>query len=246
MECIDVGYLPIWKRYLELFRKGKLADQDIGALVRAMMEYQFEGEITGELSDTLSIYWMFIQEDLDHARQQYETSVKNGRKGGRKKASGKASEPEETRHNPTEGKSITESIPESESISITKTKTNTESKQNQSPPACAGESVSLSNDNYYYGEYGWVRLSKEDYTELERYMGTDALKRCITYIDESAQSTGNRNNWMDWRLVLRRCYQKRWYEADNPKKHKPDIPKGASGVLGEAELEAIRRVLHEE
>jgi hypothetical protein len=63
-------------------------------------------------------------------------------------------------------------------------------------------------------------------------------------VDESAQSTGNCNCWKDWYLILRRCHENRWYET-RQRSSKPEIPKGASGVLGAAELEAIQRVLRE-
>ena len=52
------------------------------------------------------------------------------------------------------------------------------------------------------------------------------------------QTTNNRNHWQDWALVLRRCHESRWHEAACPS---DPIPKGASGVLGEAELEANPR-----
>ena len=34
--------------------------------------------------------------------------------------------------------------------------------------------------------------------------------RCITYLDESAQSNGNKNKWKDWNLVIRKCSRERW------------------------------------
>ena len=36
--------------------------------------------------------------------------------------------------------------------------------------------------------------------------GEDTIKQAITYVDESAQSTGNKNRWKDWNLVLRKMY----------------------------------------
>ena len=229
MTDINVDYFPTWRRYLELIREGNLCDRALGALYRAMMEYQFEGKLPERLPSEAKIYWLFIQKDLDHARQKYETSVLNGRKGGRKKK-----KPEETQRSLTEGKTITESIPESESISISESI----SEKDHGLPAKADGSVCKK----IYGEYGWVLLSDEDYDELQGLMGPEQLRRCIAYIDESAQSTGNRNHWLDWKAVLKRCYQKRWHET-SASYGKQDIPQGASGELGEAELEAIRRVL---
>lgn len=61
-----------------------------------------------------------------------------------------------------------------------------------------------------YGRYGWVKLTDEEYSRLSNDLGETELKRCIAYVDESAQSTGNKNKWRDWNLVLRRCHRDRW------------------------------------
>ena len=52
------------------------------------------------------------------------------------------------------------------------------------------------------------------------------LARCIAYIDQSAQSTGNRNHWQDWALILRRCSREQWgirQEKPVPKKQDETI-----------------------
>lgn len=236
MTDIHVDYFPTWRRYLQLFREGELSNEALGALYYAMMEYQFEGTQPERLPTEAKVYWLFIQKDLDHARQKYETSVLNGRKGGRKKGK---KEPEETQQNLNEGKtiteSITESISESKSISISIT-----DKEHSTAPSGR---KNLSLEKKPYGEYGWVVLTEDQYRDLEQEMGTGELMRCITYIDESAQSTDNRNNWTDWHLVLRRCYQKRWHEPRAYGKSDQELHLGANGYLGEAELEAIQRVL---
>lgn len=61
-----------------------------------------------------------------------------------------------------------------------------------------------------YGEYGWVKLTDEEYARLNRDLGLNELERCITYIDESAQTTGNKNKWKDWDLVIRKCSRNGW------------------------------------
>lgn len=61
-----------------------------------------------------------------------------------------------------------------------------------------------------YGQYGWVRLTEEEYERLQGEFGDEELRRCITYVDESAQSTGNKNKWKDWNLVLRKCHRDGW------------------------------------
>lgn len=61
-----------------------------------------------------------------------------------------------------------------------------------------------------YGQYGWVKLTEEEHTRLLEDLGEDELNRCISYIDEQAQITKNRNKWRDWNLVLRRCSREHW------------------------------------
>lgn len=61
-----------------------------------------------------------------------------------------------------------------------------------------------------YGQYGRVLLTDEEHARLLKDLGNEELSRCIQYIDESAQSTGNKNGWKDWNLVLRRCSKQKW------------------------------------
>ena len=65
-------------------------------------------------------------------------------------------------------------------------------------------------ERHKYGEYGWVRLSDDEYARLLEELGEAELLRCIKYVDESAQSNGNRNKWKDWNLVVRKCSRDGW------------------------------------
>lgn len=60
------------------------------------------------------------------------------------------------------------------------------------------------------GKYGWVKLSDAEMERLEYDLGARERDRCITYVDESAQATGNKNKWKDWNLVVRRCSKYGW------------------------------------
>ena len=61
-----------------------------------------------------------------------------------------------------------------------------------------------------YGEFGWVKLSDDEYNRLSNDLGEAEVKRCIAYVDESAQTTGNKNKWRDWNLVIRKCHKQGW------------------------------------
>lgn len=77
---------------------------------------------------------------------------------------------------------------------------NTESKGHKRPTP-ARES---------YGEYGWVKLTDEEHQRLVSEYGLIEVNRAITYVDESAQSTGNKNRWKDWNLTVRKCIRDGW------------------------------------
>lgn len=61
-----------------------------------------------------------------------------------------------------------------------------------------------------FGEYGWVKLTEEEHSRLINEYGLSEVQRAISYIDESAQSTGNKNKWKDWNLVVRKCIRDGW------------------------------------
>lgn len=72
------------------------------------------------------------------------------------------------------------------------------------------ESTATHSQKKKYGEYGWIKLTDEQYQKLVEDLGESELDRCIQYIDESAQSTQNKNRWKDWNLVIRRCSREGW------------------------------------
>lgn len=61
-----------------------------------------------------------------------------------------------------------------------------------------------------HGQYGWVKLTDDEYARLLADLGEAELARCIAYVDESAQSTGNKNKWKDWNLTVRKCHRDGW------------------------------------
>lgn len=61
-----------------------------------------------------------------------------------------------------------------------------------------------------HGEYGWVKLTDAQYSKLCADLGLAETERCIAYVDESAQSTKNKNKWVDWNLVVRKCHREGW------------------------------------
>lgn len=61
-----------------------------------------------------------------------------------------------------------------------------------------------------FGHFGWVKLTQAEHERLVQDLGPEETKRCIAYVDESAQATGNKNRWKDWNLVVRKCHRDGW------------------------------------
>lgn len=78
-----------------------------------------------------------------------------------------------------------------------------ESNPNPNPEECA-------HARRARGQYGWVKLSDDEYSRLIADLGDKEAARCIAYVDESAQGTGNKNRWKDWNLVVRKCSREGW------------------------------------
>lgn len=94
------------------------------------------------------------------------------------------------------------------------------------PPSAApapAEEPSEEPKRHKHGANGWVLLTDEQYQKLLHDLGPAELERCITYVDESAQITKNKNGWKDWNLVVRRCHREQW-GAKYPKQKASEQP----------------------
>ena len=107
-----------------------------------------------------------------------------------------------------------------------------------SPPAAPTKEKPI---KHKHGEYGWVLLTDEQYARLLADFGEEEVRRCITYIDEGAQSTGNKNHWKDWNVVLRKCSKNGWGLGYNQKAAKP-----AAEENGECRWQRIARCAEEQ
>ena len=97
-------------------------------------------------------------------------------------------------------------------------KDKTESMAPPAAPPTPSEPKKPKLVRHEHGWYGWVKLSDEEYSRLLNEFGESELERCIAYVDESAQSTGNKNKWRDWNLVIRRCHRDGWGLGKGAKK----------------------------
>lgn len=217
----------------------KMSDEQLGKLMRAVMAYRFRGETYTGDDVAIDIAFQFMSSQVD--RSETAKAAKSRAAQGRWSAKGDAegmqsdAQPMQSDAEGMQSDAPIQSIP-SPSPSPIHSK---ESKADK-PPAPTKQARKS------YGQFGWVKLTDEEYNRLLNDLGQAEVKRCITYVDESAQATGNKNKWRDWNLVIRKCSRDKWGAGAQSHCGKKEIPKGASGELGEAELEAIQRVLREE
>lgn len=202
----------------------KLSDEQFGILIRAVIAYRFRGEFYSGEDAALDIAFQFLASQVDRSEAAKD------RKSKAAKARWNA-EPMQTDAEPMQKDAPIQSVP-------------VQSVPFRSSPNQIYTTHALSAnpaEKRSYGKFGWILLSDEEYAQLEKELGSEELNRCIAYVDESAQANGNRNGWQDFAVVLRKCSQQGWGRRRG--KPKADIPKGASGELGSAELEAIQALL---
>jgi hypothetical protein len=93
------------------------------------------------------------------------------------------------------------------------------------------------------GQYGWVKLTDQAYQTLLEELGEEECRRCIDYVDESAQSTGNKNRWSDWALVVRKCHRDGWGLKTGRQEEGISRPAAVSPKSAAEDMERMRRIL---
>lgn len=174
-----------------------LPDAERLALLDAILDFGFEGKEPDQLPPLLAGYFDLLRPNIESGIRRYTASVENGKHGGR---------PSKTQQEP--------------SGNLTKTQQEPRHKPNGNKDKDKDMDMEMERDTEAdkppaltrrkYGSYGWVRLTDDEYSRLLSDLGQVELDRCIQYIDENAQSNGNKNRWKDWNLVLRRCHREGW------------------------------------
>lgn len=175
----------------------------------AVFDYAFEGKEPDNLPPLLNGYFILLRPNLDSSIKHYAASVENGNKGGRPPKKPEKN-PEKTQSKPKKNPIKTQEEPNKNRERETETDKETDKETENNNPPAADSPKDREPTKKEYGEYGWVRLTDEEYRRLADDFGQAERDRCITYVDESAQSTGNKNHWKDWNLVIRRCHRDKW------------------------------------
>ena len=212
----------------------RFSNEQFGELIRAVIAYRFRGELYEGDDPAIDTAFLFLSNQVDRAENMKKKMSKLVQKRW-----------EDTRS--TEEAGTAAPVCESDTA-VSERDTPILSAPVRSDPILSNPVRSGREDapapgrteKKAYGAYGWVTLTDKQYQNLSKKLGQTELQRCIDYLDESCQSTGNRNNWVDFYVVIQRCARQQW---GMDRHQRGEIPKGASGELGEAELEAIQRVL---
>lgn len=68
----------------------------------------------------------------------------------------------------------------------------------------------IKDPKHEYGDNGWVKLTDKQHNKLINDLGQAEFERCVSYVDESAQISTNKNGWKDWNAVLRKAHREGW------------------------------------
>lgn len=240
----DRNYIIIFPEVETVTRK--FSDEQLGALMRGVFGYGFRGVAYETEDPAQDVAFQFIASQLDRAEEKRKEMSRLAKKRWNvtsdadvSKMNADASKMDAPIHsNPVQSRpdqsSPDQSIPDQ---SRNTQKNNIHDSENRegkgaAAPAHAGKKS--------FGKFGWVKLSQQEYDALEQQLGETELKRCIDYLDQSAQATGNKNRWRDFGLVIQRCSQEGWglqrYGSSQEK-----TPMGATG-FSKWEMDAIKRM----
>jgi hypothetical protein len=224
----------------------KLTNEQFGELMRAVMAYRWRGESYCGSDTAIDIAFQFLSNQVDRGEAAKAVKTKAAKERWEKQSDADLMQSDahacKAMHTDAEACTSVKDDAPIQSYPIHSYPIHSYPRESKAgkPPA------PTKPDRKSFGEFGWVKLTDEEYSRLLNDLGEAEVKRCIAYVDESAEATGNKNRWRNWGLVIKKCHKQGWGQGNDarfPKKPSPIW--GATGELGEAELEAIRRVLSE-
>lgn len=192
------SYLKLFVDCLEKYQK--LNDTEFGRLVRAALRYKATGAEPTDLGRE-ALLWDGMRLDIDRDNESYAEAVRIRSEAGRAGAAARWGGHKSQDKNAIAINRISQNGKHGQEKEKEKDKDKDKDKDQDKE----GKSARAPR-----GQYGWVRLSDDEYSRLLADLGETELARCIAYVDESAQSSGNKNHWRDWNLVVRRCHRDGW------------------------------------
>lgn len=186
-------YIPFYYSYRKKLEK--LSDQEVGRLVRALLEYGETGE-TEELTGRESIAFDFIADDINRAKAAYdERCAKNQRNI-------------EKRYARQEGTTVYDGIRTNTTIYETyqtkdKTKTKTKTKDNSLPPHGVSDTRAAR----------FTPPSADDVAEYVREQGYHVnAERFVAFYEQKGWMVG-KNRMKDWKAAVR-SWETRWKDEN--------------------------------
>lgn len=184
MEKIEPERMTFFRSYWIAAQKMP-NKKDRLSFYEAIFSYAFDDQVI-DMTPTAEAAFILVLPVLEAGRKRSS----NGRKGG---IAGKAN-----RKQSESRLSSVAVVPEKQSVSDNRNKEEEKDKEKKE------------SKKKEFGEFGWVRLTEDQVQKLLTDLGEEELRRCIRYVDESAQKTGNRAGWKDWNLVIRNCHRDGW------------------------------------
>ena len=222
---------------------GHLTHAQFGRLILAVMAYVYRGEVYEGSDKMVRVCFDVVINQVERGRAVSKERAKAAKSRWSKDAE-ECNDVQTCANDAPVQSNPDQSSPDQSSPAPSENKNSEDTtccKKGKPSPGAAAPSPTK---KISFGKFGWVRLSRREYEALEQQLGTEELERCIAYLDQSCQTTGNKNRWKDFGLVIRKCSEEGWGKQPYVKP-KQDIPKGASGIIGEAELGFIRNAMKE-
>lgn len=188
--------------FYESFRdatKG-LPDDTRLLLYDALTDYALYGTEPDLADDAVALgYFKLMRPQIDANNRRRENGLHGGRPAGSSGGDGHT----ETEAKPNNNRSETEA--ETKGKGKRKGKSNEKAHEKEQGRAQAGKPPAHAR-----GAFGYVKLTDDEHDRLIADLGAEEAARVIAYIDESAATTGNKNKWRDWNLVLRKASREGW------------------------------------
>lgn len=180
----------------------KMTDAQFGVLMRSVFEYRFEGRAYEGDDLAVDVSFRTVAGQIDRYAEICETNSSNA-----KGEEDSVTETNEIQGNTAERSQNRQNTPPNPIPNPYPFPNSSKDKTAEKPPTPVRKEFS---------RYGWVKLTQEEYDRLVADWGEAEARRCIAYVDESAQSTKNKNKWRDWNLVVRRCHRDGWGKNTPP------------------------------
>lgn len=187
----------------------KLSDEQFGILMRSVLAYRFRGEVYTGDDIAVDIAFQFVVSQVDRSEEiKVNRSKAVSARWDKEKSADtnayKDIQNDTPEYNAVQGDTPIQSIP----IHSNPILSGNNGREAGDPPPPPPQPKPTARKSY--GKFGWVKLTDEEYHRLSNDFGEAEVKRCIAYVDESAQTTGNKNKWRDWNLVVRKCHREGW------------------------------------